>query len=227
MTLVSPFQISQKDPVTLHKIYGVNCYQHAIGHLPITLHFNQRSGNISYTTLCPGHLAKNLGNLSLHDISAYEAKRKIIYACQEDGLEELEQRSLSEPISIPKDRKMIAFYFSSERKDFDFHVLNQREIWENKTPFADVSETDNLPTMIAGGYILTRLFFAPQKVTPHGVNIGKSYTYPDGTILNLPERPELWERGPSLIRNAGGGYELARRGTFHSAPDLTFLKNAP
>lgn len=136
MPSVSPF-LYKYSAIDLHQIYGVNCYQYAIGYHPITLYFNKQTSSISYSTLCPGDLTSIIsqnGKSSLKDMAPYEAKKQIILACKKDTLEELEAtRSPDEAISIPPNKKLIALFFSGDCGDFDFHVLNNvTNMWKTK-----------------------------------------------------------------------------------------------
>lgn len=221
---------SGNDAIQLHAVYGVNCYQNAIGYKPITIHFNNKSGYLSYLTLCPGDLAKIIND---HDhrypgqqISSYDMKKLIIAQCREDGLEELEARSVSEAIYVPDGKRLVAMLYSAEHKDFDFQFYDEKSnTWKNKTPLEGYSEREDLPKFLGGGYVLTRLFMCPEGIEPKGAPKGRTYSYKDKEItLNLPETVQSWERGPCLKREETGFY-CSRTGMTYASPDFSFIKN--
>lgn len=222
-------EYSGTDPVQLHAVYGVNCYQNAIGYKPITVHFNKNSGNVSYLTLCPGNLAQILhefGRNAGHEISSYDMKKMLIAQCREDGLEELEARSTNSPIHVPEGKRLVAMLYSNERKDFDFQFHDAiAGKWKNKTPMETYTERDDLPKFLAGGYVLSRLFICPENVAPKGAPKGQIHTYKDqDVVLTLPEIAHPWERGPCLQKTAGGLY-LPRTDKTYASPDLSFVKS--
>jgi hypothetical protein len=210
-------------PIARHGLYGINCYQHAIGIRPITLHYNKLTRSISYLTLCPGNTAQHISQRASLPAS-HEMKELVIQGSKEDGLVELETRNPEDSINIPVNSRLIALYFSLALNDFDFHVFNQeKRSWENKTPFAPVTEIEKLPRILGGGYTLCRLFIAEaQNIRGHGVPQGQSYKYQDGTSLNLPQLIKPWERGPAL-KCAENGYFLERTNKIYAAPDLSFI----
>lgn len=218
------------DAIQLHSVYGINCYQNAIGYKPITTHFNELSGRLSYLTLCPGNLAKILSDHfsrnSGYEISSQDMKKLLVAQCLEDGLEELETRTVQNPINVPENKRLIAMLYSNERKDFDFQYYDAKsKMWKNKTPLEPYSEREDLPRFLGGGYVLTRLFIAPENIEPKGVPKGHTHVYEDQSIiLNLPETVQTWERGPCFKKTQGGFYS-PRTEKLYASPDLSFSKS--
>lgn len=218
------------NPTELHKVYGINCYQNAIGYKPITIHYNEAAGRLNYLTLCPGNMAQILNDdfsrNAGYEISSHMMKKILISQCKEDQLEELETRTLSTPINVPEGKRLIALFYSNERKDFDFQYYDQKSrMWKNKTPTEDYTEREDMPRFLAGGYVFTRFFVAPENIEPKGVPKGNSHHFREEDItLNLPATIQPWERGPCFQKTEGGFY-LKKTEKVYASPDLSFARS--
>lgn len=216
-------KFSEIPPLRRHFLYGVNCYQFAIGYQPITVFTQAANPNrFAYLTLCPGNFAEKVWQQGGVGISTYNFKNLIRTSCQEDQLIELEQRSIHDPINAPDGERLIALYFApgDETGPGDFHFVylnNTNRQWEEKTPFADIVVHDHLPPSLPGGYIFSRFFAAKEGIQPQGLPSGIFVPCQSNPGLNFVENQPFWARGP-VLKDHGNGLFLRRGHPLYAKP---------
>lgn len=197
-------KFSDISPLRRHFIYGVNCYQHAIGIKPITLFANTPAPeSYQYMTLCPGNMAKSAwekaGGISIRSLPTYILKDLLYEGCRNDGLTIVENTSRNAAIHIPERHSLIALFYSQYRSDFHFLRFNEKQNkWEQKTPLSDVEEIDSLPPIIMGDYTFSKLMIVPPDINPQGRVPGILVNLADDISLNVVKKRPHWANGPIL-----------------------------
>lgn len=234
MSIFGEPKFSDVPPLRRHFIYGVNCYQYAIGkgHEVTVFTKDRTKQEFNYLTLCPGHMAEAALSGGQSYISAYELKRLIIQGCREDKLVELEQRSLHAAIHVPDNMRLIAFYFTDNTDrgmgDFDFMVYNPKTSkWENKTPLSDTDFIDNLLPSHGNHYIFQRFFVAPDNVAPCGIPQGMPAKLSNDLSLNIVTDKPYWARGPVLEDRGDQGLFFRRLHPHYAKPAWPQMATTP
>ncbi len=234
MTILGEPKFSDVPPLRRHFIYGVNCYQYAIGKGDEVTVFTKhpRKQAFNYLTLCPGHMAETALSSGQSYIPAHELKRLIIQGCREDNLVELEQHSPHAAIHVPDSMRLIAFYFTDNTErgmgDFDFMVHNPKTSkWENKTPLLDVDCTEGLLPSRENDYIFQRFFLAPHDIVPNGIPRGTPIKLSDDLSLNIVTDKPYWAQGPVLEDRGEQGLFLRRLYPHYAKPAWPQIANAP
>lgn len=192
---------SDVSPLRRHWLYGVNCYQNAIGYDPVTV-FTAAANptDFAYMCLAPGTLAQRMDAANKKTIQ----KKDVLDACREDGLILLDTTSIHATITVPNDMRLIALYFREDAtgaNDFDFKVLNKHSNkWESKTIIGDKIEMDSLIEKDVIGYRFEHFLLAPENIQPLGLPHGTStfFYQGDDVTLRFVEGTPHWARGPVL-----------------------------
>jgi hypothetical protein len=172
-------------PENLHYIYGVNCFQHAIGYRhPIIeqVVLDQNNVFVTYIALRPGSPDKPL------DIyNPEEFKKNIIEACHDEGLVNCNDRFLRR-----SGYRTLALFFSEdpERCDYHFAFLNSDGKWETKAPFHKVITSTDLETA-SWDCKFNRFLLAPEDHIPKAIAEWRPSTIkipaPSGNTIELAE----------------------------------------
>ncbi len=191
----SPLQeLTSSRPIELHYLYGVNCYQHAIGLKTPFLNIDDVSPTrpelkvFFYVTVSPGTMdqarQENLHGKAFED--------RLFECCEMDGIiitqNRFEQRNNHRTLAI----------FIGEVKgisDFHFACLNPDGKWEDKVPFRGVRFHDTTTQIEnATGYKFLTYAIVPENITPVATKklVTSDAVLNDGTkstIIKLVENP--------------------------------------
>jgi hypothetical protein len=186
-------------PEDLHYIYGVNCYQHAIGYPNPIFYRCECDGEefVYYVKLQPG----SISNLDMpRTATTKEYSNRIIANCEEDGLIFCGDRCV-----VREGYRTLAFYTDTFcEQDFHFAFLNDKGLWETKCPwiapraFKDVRAA-GLGQFQLRGYLLAPDGFLPKAISewvPKSVGIITS----SNRVILLDKVPEIEAHcAPTLV----------------------------
>lgn len=211
---------SDVSPLRRHWLYGVNCYQNALGYDPVTVFTSAANPkDFAYMCLAPGTLAQRMYAANKNSIQ----KKDVLDGCREDGLIVLEDATRHAAITVPQDMRLIALYFREDAtgaNDFDFKVLNkQSNTWENKIPMGDKMKMDALIERDFFGYQFEHFLLAPENIEPLGLPQGTSTIFHQGDDITLRfvEGAPDWARGP-VLQDRGTHLYRARQCPLYAKP---------
>ncbi len=150
-------------PLRRHFIYGVNCYQFALGHhVPMVAIYGVQDEPklrvLDYIKAQPGN--SYVQSKDAHLITTATLQEKLIDGCLQDGLVRIKQDA-----ALAKGWHKIAFYMRSSDKDFHFARVHENGTCEDKLVLFHPQRHENTPKTIHG-YRLKAFFAAPSGIEP-------------------------------------------------------------
>jgi hypothetical protein len=162
---MSPFEAMKKlSPEKRHFVYGVNCFQYALGFLtPVVARREQGDA------LCLLYVLPSPGRLTRADVAAVGDEGRfqtlMVAKCQAEGLLDCGRKPVRQ-----KGFRTLALYVRTTKNGFDFHFTYQarQNLWVGKFPFQHPFAA---PTPEAGGfgYRVVRFFLSPKGLVPQSV----------------------------------------------------------
>ena len=191
----------------LHFVYGVNCFQHAIGYsTPIAASQTGSEGSFSlyYMKLTPG-------NFSSVEVFARIIKNQykdlILEGCTVENLISCGNRAV-----VRDGYRTLALYFHKTFDDFHFAFLNDQGKWEAKLIFELPREYETVQAAGGNDYTFHSFLLAPNDLMPSAIAewVPKRVTVKSSShadCLDVIDFDKAWSNGSFTLLESRKGQE--------------------
>lgn len=150
-------------PLRRHFVYGVNCYQFAMGHhVPMAILQGVKGMPklrvLDYIKAQPGNSYEQTRDAG--QTTTATLQEKLIDGCLQDGLVRIKQDA-----ALAEGWHKIAFYMRNSDKNFHFARVHENGTSEDKFPLLPPQRHDDIPKTTQG-YRLKAFFAAPPGMRP-------------------------------------------------------------